>query len=99
MQYSRRFSIGLVINPFAGIGGAVALKGSDGEQTREKALALGASPKANQRVTTALQQLQHLTDELQFVTAAGAMGADVLASLGFAHEVVYRPQAQQTEGD
>ncbi|OIM99883.1 ATP-NAD kinase [Idiomarina sp. MD25a] len=97
MQYSRRFSIGLVINPFAGIGGAVALKGSDGEQTREKALALGASPKANQRVTTALQQLQHLTDELQFVTAAGAMGADVLASLGFAHEVVYQPQAQQTE--
>jgi predicted polyphosphate/ATP-dependent NAD kinase len=97
MQYSRRFSIGLVINPFAGIGGAVALKGSDGEQTREKALALGASPKANQRVTTALQQLQHLTNEIQFVTAAGAMGADVVASLGFTYEVVYQPQAQQTE--
>ena len=51
MQYSRRFSIGLVINPFAGIGGAVALKGSDGEHTRQTALALGATPKANHRVT------------------------------------------------
>ena len=79
MQYSRRFSIGLVINPFAGIGGAVALKGSDGEHTRQTALALGATPKANHRVTTALQQLQYLANQIHFVTAAGSMGADAVA--------------------
>tara|TARA_B100000700_G_scaffold291900_1_gene351330 strand:- start:737 stop:1879 length:1143 start_codon:yes stop_codon:yes gene_type:complete len=97
MQYSRRFSIGLVINPFAGIGGAVALKGSDGEQTRQKALALGATPKANQRVSTALRELKQLADQVHFITAADAMGADVLDALGFSHDVVYQPSAEQTE--
>jgi len=97
MQYSRRFSIGLVINPFAGIGGAVALKGSDGEHTRQTALALGATPKANHRVTTALQQLQYLANQIHFVTAAGSMGADAVAGLGFDYNIAYQPQAQQTE--
>ena len=43
----RRFRLGLIINPFSGIGGAVALKGSDGPEIREQALALGAIPQSN----------------------------------------------------
>ncbi|MGL4900765.1 MAG: ATP-NAD kinase, partial [Shewanella sp.] len=39
-----RFRLGLVINPLAGLGGSVGLKGSDG--VAEHALALGAKPKA-----------------------------------------------------
>ena len=30
------FRLGIIVNPFAGIGGALALKGSDGAQIREK---------------------------------------------------------------
>ncbi|MFT6780044.1 MAG: putative polyphosphate/ATP-dependent NAD kinase, partial [Paraglaciecola sp.] len=39
---NRLFKLGLLVNPYAGIGGALALKGSDGVEIREKALALGA---------------------------------------------------------
>ena len=44
-----KFKLGVVVNPFAGIGGALALKGSDGAEIREKALAMGAEKKANEK--------------------------------------------------
>ena len=36
--------IGLVLNPFAGIGGAVGLQGSDGPAKQAEALARGGIP-------------------------------------------------------
>ncbi|MCH8502062.1 MAG: ATP-NAD kinase family protein [Aliidiomarina sp.] len=93
------YTFGLVINPFAGIGGAVALKGSDGAETRAEALARGAELRAQQRVTEALALVQSHAQQIRFVTAAGAMGADVLAALGFTYEVVYTAAAAQTEAE
>ena len=50
-------TIGFVINPLAGVGGSVALKGSDGTNTVEKALAKGGALKAQQRGAVALEKI------------------------------------------
>lgn len=52
--------IGLIVNPYAGIGGRVGLKGSDGAEIREKALALGAVPMSPRRTVEALKHLRGL---------------------------------------
>ncbi|NQD38149.1 ATP-NAD kinase family protein [Permianibacter sp. IMCC34836] len=87
-------NLGLVINPWAGIGGSVALKGSD--NVRDQALALGAEPRANIRTRTALEKLLPWREQLRFHTAAGAMGADVLQQLGFQHQIVYHANGEFT---
>ena len=91
------FRLGLIINPVAGVGGAVALKGSDG--VVEQALALGAVPQAQHKTALALEPLLPLKDQLQILTVTGAMGADLLASLGFQFEICYTPQLSQTTAE
>ena len=76
------FRIGLVVNPLAGIGGAVGLKGSDGDAVVEQALSLGAEKRALQRVEQVLQRLKPWRDQLAFVAAPGEMGADLCAQAG-----------------
>lgn len=92
------FRLGVVVNPFAGIGGALALKGSDGADVREKALAMGAEKKANEKMAKALSIVEGLSEQFTIVTAGGEMGEDVCASLGLPFEVVYKSASQQTEG-
>src|SRR5690606_20567163 len=80
------FHLGLIINPLAGLGGAVALKGSDG--VAAEALARGAEPRAAARTRTALECLLQLGERIEFLTFPGAMGADLLAEMGFRHRVL-----------
>lgn len=83
---SSTFHIGLIINPLAGLGGAAALKGSDG--VAAEALARGAEPRAAERTRIALECLRPVAGRLQFLSFPGAMGADLLAELGYAHRVL-----------
>lgn len=92
-----RFKLGLIINPFAGIGGSVALKGSDGADTRTQALALGAQKLANTRTRLALEELLPFKSQLHIFTAAGEMGETLAAELGFDFTVVYRSLSEQSE--
>ncbi len=94
-----KFKLGIVVNPFAGIGGALALKGSDGAEIREKALAMGAEKKANEKMAKALSILEALSGKFTVVTASGDMGETVCESLGIPYKVVYTPEAEQTEGE
>ncbi len=84
--------LGFVVNPFAGIGGAVALKGSDGKATVELALSRGAQLSAEKRAAVAMQKvsaLDHTDDELVIYTATGDMGENVLVAQGLPCETVY----------
>jgi len=81
-----RFHLGLIINPLAGLGGPAGLKGSDG--VAEQAMALGSTPRAALRTRTALECLLPVRERLEFLTFPGAMGADLLADMGFSHRVM-----------
>jgi predicted polyphosphate/ATP-dependent NAD kinase len=94
--------LGFVINPYAGIGGAVALKGSDGRAIVEQALSRGASPQAQKRASAAMQKLTVDRDILSgasILTAAGGMGEDVLRALDLPCEVVYQGEQQSSAVD
>ncbi len=68
--------IGLIVNPVAGMGGSVGLKGTDGEM-HERALELGAEPVTPERTRDTLAHLER-TDEMAFLAAPGQMGAAYL---------------------
>jgi predicted polyphosphate/ATP-dependent NAD kinase len=93
--------LGLVINPLAGIGGAVALKGSDGEEIVELAFSRGASLHAETRASVALQEItqQAVSQDIRFFTAAGAMGENVLRSHELPCEVIYEAGERTTAND
>lgn len=83
---SQRLTIGLIINPWAGVGGSVGLKGSDG--VIQQALARGATPKANSRVKTVLNSISDLAEYFVFMAPPEKMGAGLLAELGFHYQIL-----------
>ncbi|MCG6938826.1 MAG: ATP-NAD kinase family protein [Gammaproteobacteria bacterium] len=90
--------VGFVVNPLAGIGGAVALKGSDGEDIVELALSRGAQPQAETRARVALQEITP-TDNLSVFTASGSMGENILHALNLPCEVIYKTDAHTSAAD
>jgi len=93
----KKFKLGFIINPIAGIGGSVALKGSDGME--KHALALGAKPQANARATLALEILLPYQDEIVIYTANDQMGEQCARELGFNVEVLYQAKQKDTISD
>ncbi|WP_110456104.1 ATP-NAD kinase family protein [Shewanella algidipiscicola] len=91
---SNTFRLGVIINPLAGLGGSVALKGSDG--VAAEAMARGAEPKAHLRLAQALEVILPYRDKVELITASGAMGEEVALQLGFNHQVAYH-SAVETE--
>ena len=101
--------LGFLINPIAGLGGRVGLKGSD--EVVEQALALGARPRSPRRALEMLSTLRealrsaHLADP-RWLTCEGVMGADCLRRAGFedieiCHDPVARladPGCEETSG-
>ena len=88
--------IGFVVNPFAGIGGAVALKGSDGKDIVALALSRGAIPQAETRAKIAMGQVSS-TNDFTIFTAAGSMGENVLSTLNLPYNVLSKTDEQAVD--
>jgi predicted polyphosphate/ATP-dependent NAD kinase len=84
-------NIGLLVNPIAGMGGRVGLKGTDG--VVEEAIKRGATPVAPGRALEFLTALESVLgskvgDEIGLITCPGTMGEDVAQEAGLRHEVI-----------
>jgi predicted polyphosphate/ATP-dependent NAD kinase len=80
--------LGLIINPIAGMGGRVGLKGTDGTEILEKAIELGAKPVAHRRALETLKTLLSLKDSMTLLTCPRKMGEDVVIGCGFTPQIV-----------
>lgn len=84
--------IGLVVNPIAGLGGRVGLKGTDGSDVVALALARGAVPEAGSRATAALRALLAAWPAGRppplVLAPAGAMGEEPARAAGATVQVL-----------
>jgi predicted polyphosphate/ATP-dependent NAD kinase len=85
--------LALIVNPIAGMGGAVGLAGTDGERA-ERARELGATGSACERALSALRALQGM--DVIVETCSGPMGAEIAGRAGLRYEVVVDIDRQST---
>ena len=82
-----RKTLGFIVNPIAGMGGAVGLKGTDGKEILEKAINLGAKPIAPARAESFLHELKFIQKNLRLLVGAGLMGETEAKAHNFIYEV------------
>jgi predicted polyphosphate/ATP-dependent NAD kinase len=73
--------VGVVMNPIAGMGGRVGLKGTDGKV--EEARARGAEPRAPDRARRAMERLAAVAPETAVSTVVDPMGERIVRDAGF----------------
>jgi predicted polyphosphate/ATP-dependent NAD kinase len=83
--------IGFLVNPVAGMGGSVGLKGTDGEAIQREAIRRKADKVSPPRALRALSSLKESGIVLQILTCDGEMGSEELKESGLPHRVVHRP--------
>jgi predicted polyphosphate/ATP-dependent NAD kinase len=96
--------LGFVVNPIAGMGGRVGLKGT--EDVADEAARRGAEPIAGKRALEALREFAGLVagaphaPAIRWSTVAGDVGHDALAAAGFATvEVIHAPAGRPSAED
>lgn len=80
-------TLGFIVNPIAGMGGAVGLKGTDGKDILEKAINLGAEPVAPARAESFLSELKAIKKDVQLIVGAGLMGETEARNHGYVCKV------------
>lgn len=80
--------LGVIVNPIAGMGGRVGLKGTDGKDTLRRARSLGAEPVAPDRAIEAIKELIGIKEELDLLTCPAEMGEEEAIVCGFSPEVI-----------
>ena len=92
-------TLGLIVNPVAGMGGAVGLKGTDGAKILKQAISLGARPMAPTRAMSFLSELKFVKDRIRLVVGAGNMGEEEALNCGFACTVLGERKKETTAED
>ncbi|NUU12645.1 hypothetical protein, partial [Curtobacterium pusillum] len=75
-------TIGVLVNPVAGIGGPAGLGGSDGADVQQRARQRGGRARAGERAALALRTLAAAHPDAELLTVAGAMGEDAARASG-----------------
>jgi len=91
--------IGLIVNPVAGMGGRVGLKGSDGQEIIRKAKELGAVATSPGRAVEALRELAPLKDGVEIVAYPHEMGEDEAREAGFEPTVIGSVETGKTTSE
>ena len=90
MLLEEALKLGLIVNPVAGLGGPLGLKGTDGalaEIARQRTQSVHAATRA----TRALAALKVGQRNFDLYAAGGAMGVDAAEAEGLTAKTVYRP--------
>ena len=91
--------LGFIVNPIAGIGGRVGLKGSDGYEIVNKAKELGAEPESPIRAVAALKRITRIRDNIELVTYPHEMGEDEAKECEFSPTVIGSIKKGNTTSD
>ncbi len=82
--------VGFLVNPIAGMGGAVGLKGTDGKKTLQEAIRKGAKFVSPERGLRYLEEVRRRDKDIEFLIAPGKMGENIADQLRLEHELVGR---------
>jgi predicted polyphosphate/ATP-dependent NAD kinase len=91
--------LGLIVNPVAGLGGRVGLKGTDGPEVLARARGLGAVPEAPRRAEIALAELAPMAAELEVMAWPGDMGEKEAKAAGLTPRVIGTLRSGDTAAD
>ncbi len=92
-----KHTIGLIVNPIAGVGGAAGFKGSDDPELVERAFRMGYRPISPSR---ALSFLEYIRGEgIMVLTYGGVMGEEYCQIARVEHEAVGYPAGKKTTAE
>ena len=91
--------VGFLVNPIAGMGGAVGLKGTDGKNILQEAIRKGARSVSPERALRYLEEVQRSDKGIEFLIAPGKMGENIADQLKLEYELVGRIGRATTSED
>ena len=83
MKMITKKKIGFILNPIAGMGGKIGLKGTDGIEIYELISKLGLEPWSPVRGLRFLEFLKKLDNNLKIVVYSDQMGGNLVKNIGF----------------
>ncbi|NHK33050.1 MAG: ATP-NAD kinase [Asgard group archaeon] len=91
--------VGLIVNPIAGMGGRVGLKGTDGVKILEQAKLLGAKPESQNRTLISIQKLIPIQEKIELIAYPEEMGENIAKECGFQPTIIGSISKGKTTAD